>query len=43
MKDSSERRSIGRVAIPAGIIGVGSVTVPVAVYAGVDLIRLLLG
>lgn len=41
MEGSSERRSMGRVAIPAGIVG--SVMVPVVAYVGVDLIRLLLG
>lgn len=43
MESTDGKRSAGRVAIPVGILGVGSTMVPVAVYAGVDLVRTRLG
>lgn len=36
-------RKMGRVAVPAGILAVLSVTVPVFVYVGWDLFRILTG
>jgi hypothetical protein len=43
MREPDEKRRVRRAAIPVGIFGVASAMVPVAAYAGVDLIRSLLG